>query len=121
MLERYTGSAPEQFGKQIILTNFDYYLERFHTLCGDERTQGSAMGVVHDRKSGVSIVDFSIGSPTAALIIELLATLDPTAVLLLGMCGGLHRSLALGDFILHFRQLVRKPQCIDPPLRGAFG
>jgi len=100
MLERYTGSPPEAFGKQIILTNFDYYLERFHNLCGDTRTQGSAMGVVHSTKTGVSIVDFSIGSPTAALIIELVATLDPKAVLLLGMCGGLHRSLKVGDFIL---------------------
>lgn len=100
MLERYTGSPPSAFGKQIILTNFDYYLQRFHTLCGDYRTQGSMMGVVHSKKTGVSIVDFSMGSPTAALIIELLATLDPKAVLLLGMCGGLHRSLKVGDFIL---------------------
>ena len=100
MLERYTGSAPAKFQKQIILTNFDYYLERFHNLCGDERTQGSAMGAIHSKKAGVSIIDFSIGSPTAALIIELLATIDPKAVLMLGMCGGLHRSLKLGDFIL---------------------
>ena len=100
MLERYTGSAPEEFGKQIILTNFDYYLDRFNNLCGSKRTQGSAMGVVHSQKTGVSIVDFSIGSPTAALIIELLATIEPKAVLLLGMCGGLHRSLKVGDFIL---------------------
>lgn len=100
MLERYTGSPPENFEKQIILTNFDYYLERFHSQCGDVRTMGSAMGVVHSKKMGVSIVDFSIGSPTAALIIELLATINPKAVLLLGMCGGLHRSLKVGDFIL---------------------
>jgi AMP nucleosidase len=100
MLERYTGTSPERFGKQIILTNFDYYLERFHNLCGDYRTQGSAMSAVHSTKSGVSIIDFSIGSPNAALIIELLATIDPKAVLFLGMCGGLHRSLKVGDFIL---------------------
>lgn len=100
MLERYTGSAPSQFQKQIILTNFDYYLERFSALFGDERTHGSAMSVVHSKKSGVSIVDFSIGSPNAAIIIELLASIDPTAVLFLGMCGGLHRSLKKGDFIL---------------------
>jgi AMP nucleosidase len=100
MLERYTGSAPEQFGKQIILTNFDYYLKRFASLGGNVMTQGSAMAAVHNTHSGVSIVDFSIGSPTAALIIELLATLDPVAVLLLGMCGGLHRSLKVGDFVL---------------------
>lgn len=100
MLERYTGSVPERFRKQIILTNFDYYLERFNTLCGTERTRGSVFNVVHSDTADVTIVDFSIGSPTAALIIELLATIDPKAVLLLGMCGGLHRSLKVGDFIL---------------------
>jgi len=100
MLERYTGSPASQFRKQIILTNFDYYLERFHNICGDERTKGSAMNVVHSKKADVSIIDFSIGSPTAALIIELVASIEPKAVLLLGMCGGLHRSLKVGDFIL---------------------
>ncbi len=100
MLERYTGSPFEKFRKQIILTNFDYYLERFYNLCGEVRTQGSAMAAIHSEKADVSIVDFSIGSPTAALIIELLATVEPTAVLLLGMCGGLHRSLKVGDFVL---------------------
>ncbi len=100
ILERYTGSPVERFRKQIILTNFDYYLGRFHNLCGDERTQGSAMSVVHSDKADVSIIDFSIGSPTAALIIEVLSVIEPTAVLLLGMCGGLHRSLKVGDFIL---------------------
>lgn len=100
MLERYTGSEPSKFRKQIILTNFDYYMERFHTLCGDERTTGSAMSVVHSEKADVSIIDFSIGSPTAALIIELLSVLEPKAVLFLGMCGALHRSLKVGDFVL---------------------
>lgn len=100
MLERYTGSHPDLFRRQIILTNFDYYLERFNNLCGDERTKGSAMNVVHSRRADVSIVDFSIGSPNAALIIELLSTTDPKAILFLGLCGGLHRSLKVGDFIL---------------------
>ncbi len=100
ILERYTGSPVERFRKQIILTNFEYYLDRFHTICGDEKTKGSAMQVVHSDSADVSIVDFSIGSPTAALIIETLSTVDPKAVLLLGMCGGLHRSLKVGDFVL---------------------
>jgi AMP nucleosidase len=100
ILERYTGSPLSKFRRQIILTNFEYYLERFHNLCGDERTKGSAMGVVHSSKADVSIINFSIGSPTAALIIEVLSVLDPTAVLFLGMTGGLHRSLKVGDFIL---------------------
>lgn len=100
ILERYTGSAPEAFQKQIILTNFSYYMERFKSLCGDSETQGSAMSAVHSERMGVSIVNFSIGSPTAALIIEVLATADPKAVLFLGICGGLHRSLEVGDFII---------------------
>jgi len=30
MLERYTGTPPDDFEKQIILTNFGYYLEQFY-------------------------------------------------------------------------------------------
>lgn len=100
ILERYTGSTLKQFQKQIILTNFEYYLDRFAMQTGGVKTRGSAMGAVHSEKEGVSIINFSIGSPTAALIIESLAVLEPKAVLFLGMCGGLHRSLKKGDFIL---------------------
>jgi AMP nucleosidase len=101
ILERYTGTAPEAYQKQIILTNFGHYMERFASLCDDaEVSEGSAMTAAHSKKMGVSIIDFSIGSPVAALIIEILATADPKAVLFLGICGGLHRSLKVGDFIL---------------------
>jgi len=101
MLERYTGTAPEAYQRQIILTNFGHYLERFGALCDDTvTTEGSAMTASHSKRMGVSIVDFSIGSPNAALIIELLATADSKAVLFLGLAGGLHRSLQVGDFIL---------------------
>lgn len=100
MLERYTGSDLKDFRKQIILTNFDYYIERFKTLGDAVATKGSAMNVAHSAEKDVSIIDFSIGSPNAALIIELLAVVEPKAVLFLGMCGGLHRSLKVGDFIL---------------------
>ena len=101
MLERYTGTAPEDFKKQIILTNFQHYLDRFAILCEDSySTEGSAMNAAHSDSLGVSIIDFSIGSPNAALIIEILATADPKAVLFLGLTGGLHRSLKIGDFIL---------------------
>ncbi|MDQ3396887.1 MAG: AMP nucleosidase [Deinococcota bacterium] len=100
MLERYTGTAPKAFQQQIILTNFNHYLERFTSLCGDGASRGSAMSVAHSETMGVSIINFTIGSPNAALIIELLATAEPKAVLFLGMAGGLHRSLKVGDFIL---------------------
>jgi len=100
-LERYTGTAPEDFKKQIILTNFHHYAERFAALAGDAVvTEGSAMAASHSQRLGVSLIDFSIGSPVAALIIEVLATADPKATLFLGICGGLHRSLVVGDFIV---------------------
>ena len=100
LLERYTGSHLKDFRKQIILTNFDYYVERFKSYPGSKFCRGSAMSACHNADMDVTIVNFSIGSPTAALIIEVLATVEPKAVLLLGMCGGLHRSLKKGDFIL---------------------
>ena len=101
ILERYTGAAPEAIQKQVLLTNFQYYLERFEGMSDDVvTTRGSAMMARHSEKLGVSIINFSVGSPVAALIIEVLATADPKAVLFLGMAGGLHRSLQIGDFIL---------------------
>lgn len=101
MLERYTGSAQEQFQKQILLTNFEHYMKQFKKITNCPKpTRGSAMSAIHSPEHGVSLVNFNIGAPTCAIIIELLATIEPKAVLLLGMCGGLHRSLKVGDFIL---------------------
>lgn len=101
IVERYTGTPPEKMQKQILLTNFEYYGERFETMADDVvTTRGSAMTSRHSEKLGVSIINFSLGSPVAALIIEVIATAEPTATLFLGMCGGLHRSLKVGDFIL---------------------
>ncbi len=101
ILERYTGSAPEKFQKQILLTNFSHYLKQFRKLTNcPKHTTGSAMSAIHSKELGVSLVNFNIGAPTCALITEVLSTVEPKAVLLLGMCGGLHRSLKVGDFIL---------------------
>ena len=101
ILERYTGTAPEDMRKQILLTNFEYYSERFSAMADDVvTTKGSAMTARHSESLDVSIINFSVGSPVAALIIEVLATAEPKATLFLGMCGGLHRSLEVGDFIL---------------------
>jgi len=101
ILERYTGTPPEGMQKQVLLTNFEYYSERFSRMADDVvTTRGSAMTARHSERLGVSLINFSVGSPVAALIIEVLATAEPKATLFLGMCGGLHRSLKVGDFIL---------------------
>lgn len=100
LLERYTGSTLKDFRKQIILSNFQYYLDRFKELPDAVATKGSAWSVVHSAEKDVSLINFGIGSPNAALLIEVLSVVEPMAVLFLGMCGGLHRSLKVGDFVL---------------------
>lgn len=101
MLERYTGHELKDFQKQIILTNFHYYVERFNTLLPDSYyTQGSAFKASSSKKARVTIIEFGVGSAMAALIGELLAVVEPKAVLFLGLAGGVHPSLDVGDFVL---------------------
>ena len=101
MLERYTGHEIKDFQKQIILTNFHYYVERFNVLLPDAHyTQGSAFKASSSKKAQVTIIEFGVGSAMAALIGELLAVIEPKAVLFLGLAGGVHPSLDVGDFVL---------------------
>lgn len=101
MLERYTGHDLKDFQKQIILTNFHYYVERFNALLPDSHyTQGSAFKASSSKKAKVTIIEFGVGSAMAALIGELLAVVEPKAVLFLGLAGGVHPSLEVGDFVL---------------------
>ncbi len=101
MLERYTGHDFTEFQPQIILTNFHYYFDRFQKLLPDAKvTKGSAFAAASSPSAKVTIVEFGIGSAMAALVMELLAIVEPKAVLFLGMCGGTHNELKVGDFIL---------------------
>jgi AMP nucleosidase len=48
-----------------------------------------------------TLIDFGIGSPQAALIINCLAYLDNLkSVIMLGMCGGIDDILEVGDFLV---------------------
>ncbi len=101
MLERYTGHSVGQFQPHIILTNFHYYVDRFMDILPDAVvTKGSAFCAASSKKSKITIVEFGIGSAMGALIIELLSVTEPKAVLYLGMCGAVHPSLNVGDFVL---------------------
>jgi AMP nucleosidase len=101
MLERYTGHEIKDFQPQIILTNFHYYYDRFQKLLPDcKATKGSAFAAASSPSAKVTIIEFGIGSAMAVLIMELVAVIEPKAVLFLGMTGGTHSSLKVGDFIL---------------------
>jgi len=98
-LPRYTGLKLESFGEYILLTNFDAYVKRFAEWHNVKDT--SKDKVMNSATSeGITIINFGMGSPNAATIIDLLAAVKPKGCLFLGKCGGLKKKNDLGDFIL---------------------
>jgi AMP nucleosidase len=98
-LPRYTGTALEDFSEYVLLTNFDNYVESFAEKHGVE-VRGKDKAMRNATAGGVSIINFGMGSPNAATIMDLLSSIKPKAVLFLGKCGGLKRKSEVGDFIL---------------------
>jgi len=98
-LPRYTGISLEKFGKYILLTNFQYYVELFAEWHKVE-IDGIHKPMPTATANGITIINFGMGSPNAATIMDLLSAIAPKAVLFLGKCGGLKRKGKLGDLIL---------------------
>lgn len=98
-LVRYTGRSLESFSPYVLLTNFNKYIDLFCEIEGVECPDYSAsMRTV--TAGGITAINFGMGSPNAALIMDLLSSVKPKACLFLGKCGGVSSKLALGDFIL---------------------
>ncbi len=98
-LPRYTGTALDSFSKHILLTNFEYYLHLF-TQWHDAEIRGLDKPMPNVTAEGITLINFGIGSPNAALIMDLLSAIQPEAVLFLGKCGGLKKKTVVGDLIL---------------------
>lgn len=98
-LPRYTGSPLENFGEYILLTNFSTYVEMFATRF-DVTIHGLGKPMQMATAEGITIINFGMGSPTAATVMDLLSAIQPKAVLFLGKCGGLKKKNQLGDLIL---------------------
>jgi len=99
-LPRYTGTALDEFGKYILLTNFGNYVKMFAEwndvpIKGEDRSMTSATA------GDITIINFGMGSPNAGTIIDLITAVKPKACLFLGKCGGLKsRKNKVGDLIL---------------------
>ena len=98
-LPRYTGRELGEFGSYILLTNFQKYVNLFADMykvqvVGLDKPMPSASA------QGITIINFGMGSPNAAIIMDLLSAINPNAVLFLGKCGGLKKKNQLGDLIL---------------------
>ncbi|HOH99473.1 MAG TPA: AMP nucleosidase, partial [Bacteroidales bacterium] len=98
-LPRYTGLRLEDFGDHILLTNFSNYLEMFADW-HDVPVSGHGRPMPAATAGRITIINFGMGSANAATIMDLLAAINPKAVLFLGKCGGLKKINQLGDFIL---------------------
>lgn len=99
-LERYSGSDVSQFQPYLLLTNFPKYVHYFAESRDVKVLEGSMFKVAHSPKEQISILDFKIGSPSAALVVDLCAFLPIRASLMLGMCGGLRRQYKVGDYFV---------------------
>jgi AMP nucleosidase len=98
-LPRYTGAPLNSFGDYILLTNFDHYVTLFaewHNvpIVGHDKPMANATA------GDITIINFGMGSATAATVMDLLSAVSPKAVLFLGKCGGLKHRAAIGDLIL---------------------
>ncbi len=98
-LPRYTGRKLNNFSKYILLTNFSHYLELFSSWY-NVPIIGKHKPMPNVSAKGVTLINFGIGSPNAATIMDLLSAISPKAVLFLGKCGGLKKKNNPGDLIL---------------------
>jgi AMP nucleosidase len=98
-LPRYTGMPLEDFGKYILLTNFSNYVKLFaewHSV----QVKGEDKPMQCATAEGITIINFGMGSATAATVMDLLSAIQPKAALFLGKCGGLKKKNQIGDMIL---------------------
>ncbi len=98
-LPRYTGKKLEDFGLHILLTNFQSYVEKFAKKF-DVPVDGIDQNMPSATANGITMINFGMGSPNAATIMDLLVAIKPKGVLFLGKCGGLKKKNKLGHLIL---------------------
>lgn len=98
-LPRYTGVALKDFGQYILLVNFTNYVYEFAKMNGVE-VKGLDKPMSSATANNITIINFGMGSASAATVMDLLSAIQPKAVLFLGKCGGLKRKNNIGDLIL---------------------
>lgn len=98
-LPRYTGNKLENFGQYILLCNFHNYVEKFAKM-HEVEVIGRDKPMQCATANGITIINFGMGSGSAATCMDLLTAISPKAVLFLGKCGGLKRKSEVGDLIL---------------------
>lgn len=99
-LPRYTGRPLSDFTGFILLTNFSRYLNLFSEWHDNAPIVGLDKPMQSVAANGITLINFGMGSPMAATMMDLLTAITPKAVLFLGKCGGLKKKNNIGDLIL---------------------
>lgn len=99
-LPRYTGRPLADFTSFILLTNFSRYLNLFSEWNDNAPIIGLDKPMQSVSANGITLINFGMGSPLAATMMDLLTAIKPKAVLFLGKCGGLKKKNNIGDLIL---------------------
>ncbi|MDP2413099.1 MAG: AMP nucleosidase [Daejeonella sp.] len=99
-LPRYTGRPLAEFSNFILLTNFSRYLNLFSEWNDNAPIMGLDKPMQSVSANGITLINFGMGSPMAATMMDLLTAIKPKAVLFLGKCGGLKKKNKIGDLIL---------------------
>ena len=131
-LPRYTNRELTDFGEYILLTNWTKYVEMFASIYGVE-VMGRDASMPSATANNITIINFGMGSPNAAIIMDMLVAIEPKAVLFLGKCGGLRDKNRIGDLILPIAAIRGEgtsndyfppdscPSCLRPPAHYFFG
>jgi AMP nucleosidase len=98
-LPRYTDTPLKDFGKYILLVNFEDYLNMFSEWY-NVPIQGSNKPMPNATSEDITLINFGMGSANAATVMDLLGAIQPKAALFLGKCGGLKKKNDIGDLIL---------------------
>ncbi len=98
-LPRYTGMQLSEFGQYILLTNFKDYVYNFAEIM-NVPIRGEDHPMLSATKENITIINFSMGSPMAATIMDLLTAIKPKAALFLGKTGSLKSYIGIGELLL---------------------
>jgi AMP nucleosidase len=105
-LEHYTGTAPGDFQRYVLLTNYAWHVDAFRDAFPDATgpaSDGRQMPAWHHRmpdRTGVTMINIGVGPSNAKTITDHLAVLRPDLVLMIGHCGGLRNHQEIGDLVL---------------------
>ncbi len=80
-LPRTPGTPLDEFGEHILLTNFGNYVDMF-AKWHDVPVKGADRPMPNATADGITLINFGMGSPNAATVMDLLGAISPQAALL---------------------------------------